>query len=316
MAPPKVSILIPVYRGECFIARTIESALGQSHRNIELIIINDGSPDDSATIIRPYLSDRRVKYIEQANAGVAAARNTGIHAASGDLIALLDQDDLWLPDKLERQIFFLHNNPTVGMVHTDYAYIDNLDSVINNKTPDSWPAAPESLSFRGVFTRNPVAALTAVIRRRCLDVVGLFNEELHGTDDYELWLRISAKFRIGYIPEVLALYRLHEANVSRDKLKMELLELAAIQSVIAKIPDIKKIIGGSIIRARLFELNFNIARFYEWLHQDSKSAQKYYLNAIKYKPGHFPSYGRYLWNFLTPIQKNAIQWYLNKMRIT
>jgi len=314
MSSPIVSILTPVYRGEQFISRAIESALGQSYPYIELIIVNDGSPDNCFALIQPYLSDRRIKYIEQANAGVAAARNTGIRAASGELIALLDQDDIWLPRKLERQVAYLQENPDVGLVHTKCAYIDNNENIIDLGESNNWPADPQSRTLSGIFKMNPIAAVTAVMRRCCLDAIGLFNETLQGTDDYELWIRMSTRFQIGYIPEILALYRLHESNVSRDKLKMELQELAAIESVIAEFPDVYKKLGEAIVNTRLFDLNFNIARYYEWLHQDSKLARKYYLDAIKNRPTHISSYKFYIWNLLTPAQKKNIRWYLSKLK--
>lgn len=121
-AIPKVSIFMPVYRGERFISKSIESILNQTIPEIELIIVNDGSPDNSARIVSEYLSDRRVIYVEQDNRGVAAARNTALRHATGDYIGLCDQDDEWLPHKAAVQSAYLDANPQAGMVHGDVEY--------------------------------------------------------------------------------------------------------------------------------------------------------------------------------------------------
>src|SRR5438067_2461064 len=122
--PGLVSVIMPVYRGERFVAAAIESVLAQTYRSFELLIVNDGSPDASAREIARFLPHRQIKYIEQQNAGVAAARNTGLAHATGELVALLDQDDLWLADKLDRQIAYLDARPDVGLVHTRVQCID------------------------------------------------------------------------------------------------------------------------------------------------------------------------------------------------
>src|SRR5438067_8321397 len=122
--PGLVSVITPVYRGERFVAATIQSVLAQTYRDWELVIVDDGSPDDSAGIIDGYLPHPQIRFIRQANAGVAAARNTGIANARGEFVALLDQDDLWLPDKLERQLLYLNARPDVGFVHSRVDCID------------------------------------------------------------------------------------------------------------------------------------------------------------------------------------------------
>jgi glycosyltransferase involved in cell wall biosynthesis len=120
-----VSILMPVYNGEQHLSDAIESALAQTYQNFELLIINDGSTDNSADIIRPFLKDSRVIYIEQKNAGVAAARNTAIKHARGKYIGFLDQDDIWLNNKLEEQVAALEHDESVALVYSNQDFIDS-----------------------------------------------------------------------------------------------------------------------------------------------------------------------------------------------
>ena len=125
MHTPLVSIIIPVYNGENHIRETLDSALSQSISNFEVIIVNDGSNDQSADIISEFLLDSRFHYIEQANAGVAEARNTGIRAAKGEYIALLDQDDIWKSEKLELQLNYFNQHPKCALVHSQIGFIND-----------------------------------------------------------------------------------------------------------------------------------------------------------------------------------------------
>src|SRR6266571_2992397 len=122
-ATPLVSVIIPAYNQGKLLARAIDGALGQTYEHKEIIVVNDGSPD-SLTRDTAKQYGERIIYVERANGGVAAARNTGIEAANGELIALLDQDDVWLANKLERQVAVLRSHPNVGVVHSSYYLID------------------------------------------------------------------------------------------------------------------------------------------------------------------------------------------------
>ena len=120
----KVSIIIPLYNGNKYIYETILSVFEQTYSYYEIIIVDDGSIDDSYALIEKWVKDGRVKYHYQKNRGVAEARNTGIRVSSGELIALLDQDDRWLPNKLSLQVEYLQKHPSVGLVHSDIRFIN------------------------------------------------------------------------------------------------------------------------------------------------------------------------------------------------
>jgi glycosyltransferase involved in cell wall biosynthesis len=204
-----VSVVIPVYNAEDVIAETIESALAQTSVDTEIVVVDDGSSDGSATVVSGF--GDRVRIIRQANAGVARARNRGIAESSGAFVALLDHDDLWHPSKLEKQVRVLNERPDVGMVLTDVAHIDRegrpMGIVGNGYNPAE--------SFARLFVRGFVPTPSAVmIRRSVLDAVGGFDEAFHsaGLDDHELWTRIAAHCDLACVSEPLTYHRNREVK--------------------------------------------------------------------------------------------------------
>ena len=311
---PKVSIIIPVYKGERYIADAIQSVLEQSYQHYEMIIVNDGSPDNSRNKIEPYLHLPKLKYLEQENKGVSAARNLAIRHASGELVAFLDHDDLWLPDKLQTQVTYWRQHPEVGLVHSNYRNIATDGSPLPDMRSPRWPTDVEGDCFKELFIRNRIAMVTTIVSMKALEQVGAFNESIRGAEDYELWLRIAHAFPVGYVPEVLALYRVHDTNASHDKLKMTLAELQAMESVVRLIPDIEASVGKEALNARLYELNFEVGSYLTWLAQDYAGAKSYFLKAVKRKPMSLHAYGRLLWCSLSASQRRALQWHLSKLR--
>ena len=144
-----ISVLIPVFGGEKFIARAIESVLGQTYPFVELIIVDDGSPDNSSKIIERYTSDPRISYIRQSNLGVAAARNAALAIAKGDFIGLCDQDDEWLPQKAEKQIALFEADPSLGLIHGDVDYIDARGEALPHDK--YFPAAVAGRCFARIY---------------------------------------------------------------------------------------------------------------------------------------------------------------------
>jgi glycosyltransferase involved in cell wall biosynthesis len=230
----KVSVIIPVYKVEKYIAATVQSVLNQTYENFELLIIDDGSPDRSIEICQQF-TDARIKIIRQPNRGVAAARNTGIRQAEGEYIALLDADDLWVPQKLEKHVEHLDNSPEVGVSFCRSAFIDPEDKPLGiyqiTKLKDITPL--------DLFCRTPIGnGSVPVIRREVFEGIrfqdNLYgvtedfyfddDRELHPSEDVECWLRmmIQTEWKIEGIPEALTLYRVnpqgHSAQLTK-KLK-------------------------------------------------------------------------------------------------
>jgi glycosyltransferase involved in cell wall biosynthesis len=309
MALPLVSIITPVYNGSQYLSAAIESALAQTYKNFELLIVNDGSTDNSADIIRPFLKDSRVIYIEQKNAGVAAARNTALKQARGKYIGFLDQDDLWFKNKLELQIAALEKDGSLALVHSRQDFIDSH----GNKIKYDWITGGEGYCFRENFIKNRIAVLTVLIRKNIIDEIGFFNEQLSGADDYEMWLRVTLKYPIKYIDQSLAFYRFHDSNVSKDSFRMTISELKAINTTLSDHPEALHLLGKQIVRSRLHELYKRLGGWYSWYDQDFTQARKYYWLAIMNNPLVLMPYYRFVYCTLSKEHRKALDWYLFKL---
>jgi glycosyltransferase involved in cell wall biosynthesis len=223
-----VSIIIPTYNGYSrgFLQDSIESVLGQTYKNFELIIVDDGSTDDTDKLCKMYAADMRVKYFLQDNSGVATARNNGIKFSAGDYICFLDDDDVWLENKLEKQVeFYEKANKRVGLCYTGLEIID--------KTGRRTGAVQANHADGDVFTQmlceNLVNCTSSVmIPRYVFSRVGLFKKHLSYAEDYDLWLRIAKKYFLYSIDEVLVLYREHGKNTSANLDEIDFYALRAV----------------------------------------------------------------------------------------
>jgi glycosyltransferase involved in cell wall biosynthesis len=199
----KVSIIIPAYNCREFLPNAVESVLAQSFRDYELLIIDDGSTDGTAGIAARCAAAHPgiVRYLCRENAGPGVARNTGIRCSSGKYIAFIDADDVWLPDKLSRQIGFMENSSQTGLLYCDNYFVDrqrkHLEGYQRLVTLHRGMIAAELFQHCFILTSG------VVIRRECLDTIGLFREDIRTGEDYDLFLRISHRYRIDWIEEKL-----------------------------------------------------------------------------------------------------------------
>jgi glycosyltransferase involved in cell wall biosynthesis len=212
MTEPLVSVVIPVYNGAEYLRTALESALEQSYEPLEIIVVDDGSTDQSPQIIDSY--EGRVLAFRQANCGVARARNVGIRAARGDWVAFLDQDDWWLPEKIRKQVDLAQTDPEIGLVHTDVEHFDaDSDCYVKRFNPNRSDLLIDRC-YERLLLGNAIFNCTAMVRKTVLDHVGGFNEDMPGNtvQDYDLWLRVAKLSNLAYVPEKLATYRLHSAQ--------------------------------------------------------------------------------------------------------
>jgi glycosyltransferase involved in cell wall biosynthesis len=211
--PDDVAVVIPAYCSEDFIEAAVESILAQTHPACEVLVVDDGSPVPVAPLLERYAP--LVRVIRQDNGGPAAARNTGIREATAPLIAFLDADDLWEPQKLERQVAEFGERPELGMVCSDALLLRGEDAHERKWGAVADRGAPD-LSFAGLLLANPISTLTVMARRELVLEVGLFDEDrrLIAVEDYDLWLRIAERAPIAWIDEPLARYRVHESSLS------------------------------------------------------------------------------------------------------
>jgi glycosyltransferase involved in cell wall biosynthesis len=204
---PAVSVIIPVFNGERFLSPAIASALDQTFADLEVIVVDDGSTDTTPAIAGGFGS--RVRYVPQSNQGVAAARNTGLAMARGTYVAFLDADDVWLPEKIERQITCAERDRRLAAVGCGFFVTDERLNVREQIIP-----APCSLTDLLLFRSNGgLNAGTAFLRKADVDAVGGFDPDLFICEDLDLAIRVMERGDASCVPEALLLYRQHEANI-------------------------------------------------------------------------------------------------------
>jgi glycosyltransferase involved in cell wall biosynthesis len=211
---PLVSVVIPLYNGANYVAQAIESALGQTYRNLEIVVIDDGSPDGGAgqRAAEPYLGGR-VRYVRQENRGVAGALNRGMREMRGDIMSWLSHDDLFLPDKTERQVEFMRSLGRDDIVvYSDYACIGQKGEHLYDVVMDREMLARKP---RLAVLRGCTNGCTMLIPRKVFEKVGLFDETLRHTQDYDYWDRIDASFDLVHFPAITVHQRQHDAQDSR-----------------------------------------------------------------------------------------------------
>ncbi|MBD2531228.1 glycosyltransferase family 2 protein [Nostoc flagelliforme FACHB-838] len=210
---PKVSVLIPAYNAMNYLPETMENVLSQTFTDFEVIVVNDGSSDETERWISQ-IKDPRVRLINQENQGLSGARNTGIVHAKGEYITFLDSDDLWEPTKLEKQLRVLEGNPEVALVYTWVAFIDETGKptgrVFKNQAEgDVW----KKLTEHNIVECGSVA----MVRRSCFEVVGLFDRNLGSyLEDWDMWLRMASRYPFKVVKEPLVYYRQSSSSASRN----------------------------------------------------------------------------------------------------
>lgn len=219
-----ISVVIPVYNGEAYISNAIQSALDQSLKPFEVVVVNDGSKDGTAEKLVAFGS--RITVISIPNGGVSNARNMGIKACTGEYIAFLDADDVWYEDKLKQQLEVFKHNSEVGFCCCNYAFILNdTSSTINNfsrfeNDDDIIFDALLPLPLDALIKRNFVGTCSNVmIRKKVLNQVGLFNVNYKQAEDYDLWLRCALVTKFYLLSEVLLEKKSHDANLTNNFLE-------------------------------------------------------------------------------------------------
>ena len=212
---PYVSVVIPAYNSASLLGDAVQSVLAQTYRDFEVIVVDDGSTDNTRQVAEGF-KQSQIKYLFQPNQGPPAARNAGIRASSGKLIAFLDSDDLWLPSKLEMQVKTLAASPRAGLAYCDmFLYDMEQDAVVGppfllrSKRPPPRGKVFDELSFR--FFGHPS---TVIIRREVFDAIGLFDERLRYCDDFDMLFRIASRYEFELVPDPLVEYRFHEGQLS------------------------------------------------------------------------------------------------------
>lgn len=243
---PRVSIIMPAYNAERYIAAAIDSVIAQTYQAWELIVIDDGSRDRTAEIVKPHLAaDGRIRYVFQENRKLPNARNTGIKHARGELIAFLDADDLWLPEKLALQVETLDRQQVDVVFGDGFMFADDDTRDESRSFSGSEGRITGSDMFKLLLTGNKIAVLSAVVRSETLARVGGFDESLvFGCEDYELWLRLAEReASFCGMKEHLVRYRIHAGGMSSKRVEMLRSEIAVLRHYYARALQRDKVTG-------------------------------------------------------------------------
>jgi len=223
-----ISCIIPTFNRSDLVVRAVKSVLSQKWSNWELIIVDDGSTDDTERALHRFLVPA-VRYEKQDHAGVSAARNRGIDLAQGNWIAFLDSDDVWQPTKLTKQIEFLKRNPDYLICQSEEVWIRNgrrVNPMKKHRKFGGW-------IFDKCLPLCVISPSAIMMRRELFDTVGIFDESLPACEDYDLWLRIAAQYPIGLIPEMLLTkYGGHADQLSRTENHLDQYRIRALEKIL------------------------------------------------------------------------------------
>jgi glycosyltransferase involved in cell wall biosynthesis len=251
---PAVSVIIAAYNYGRYLAGALDSVVQQTYRDWELIIVDDGSTDETAAVVAPYLRDVRIRYQRTDHTGQSAAKNSGISLARGRLFAFLDADDLWMPTKLEKQVALFKANPTVGVVYARRLLMDELGRRLEFEQPGLF----RGRVLEAMFRNNFICFSSAIIHRRVFRHVGLFDESLTLAVDYEFWLRAAAAYAFDYVDEPLVHYRTGHANLSQrteERLKLAFAVMQRFQHA----PEARRFLTPAMVREATAETCYHIA---------------------------------------------------------
>lgn len=281
---PKLTVLMPVFNGERYLRQAVVSILGQTLRDFELLIADDGSTDETSAILTAIeREDARIRVERnEANIGIARSTNKLFGLAQGEYINRHDADDVSLPERFEQQVAFLDANPEIGLVSSQVTVIDDegrpLELGMYSGPGDNGTLQQQLLS------RCPLCQTSVMFRRRLLDTVGVYNEALEPAEDYDLWLRLAEVTRFARLPQWLCRYRYHAASISQrrsgDQLQhtAEALAKAAARRFGERAPH---------------SLNTRIALFYAWAAEkychagDLEAARRCLISALAFDPDQF-----------------------------
>lgn len=279
---PLVSVVIPTFNRACYLSDAIESVLRQTWTNLELIVIDDGSSDETRELVSRY--GEKIQYFYQSNSGLAVARNRGLELARGEFILFLDDDDVLLETLIEKEVFWLEQNPDAAFVYSGVYFVDEQLRIFEKRIPLDDETPDFARLFKGPnIVPTPGCALvrTAIARE-----YGGFAKELLGSEDYDFWLRISRKYRFDYVGEILLKYRYHQRNKLSDDLDARLrnhLEIFRKPSIVEGLSALKR-------WERLANVYYGIARLYYDKGDYRKAASLFGISVLR-----CPWLGLYHW---------------------
>jgi glycosyltransferase involved in cell wall biosynthesis len=276
-------VIIPTYNNSRYIKKTIESVLRQTFRDFEIIVVDDGSTDNTAVVLEEYKGE--ITYFHQHNRGASSARNKGINEARGKYISFLDSDDYYCEDNLLKKINILESNPYVGLVYSDWNYVNEQGNFIEK---GSYRFLHDEKKTSGyifeelLYKRNFITTSAVLVRKIVLDDVGLFDPMIPSQEEYDLWLRICSKYAVHYIDKPLVNQIVHRGSLSTDFSKWALGNALIVDKIDKIVPKDFAVKNGFIKRLKSDKFTF-LARDHTQNNQ-FKNAWNAYMSAIKILP--------------------------------
>ena len=286
------SVVIATYNMGHYLPEAVRSVLAQSYPNVDVQIVDDGSTDDTPTIVRQWDAHPRVRLHRESNAGQAHAKNQGIALSRGDFVAFLDADDVWLPEKLARQMPLFTGRPEVGVVYSGYERMDGEGRPL--------PTGPTQM-HRGrvsgaLLIENFVTFSSAVVRRECLERYGAFDETFGMGIDYDLWLQLSAHCLFDFIAEPTVRYRIWPGQMSKNYRQRYESGIRIMQRFLERNPGV---VGDSVARRAWAHTYTGRGDNTLWHEQDRVAALRDYLRALSFRPAYWPAWRSMLRSLVT-----------------
>ena len=293
---PRVSVLLTCFNHVKYLPPCLEGVRAQTFRDFEVIAIDDGSTDGTREWLSKQSDVRCI--LNEKNLGTYETLNVGLAAASGELIAVLNDDDLWEPEKLQKQVELLDSNPKVGLVHTGGTFIDgDGNRQEGNPLGFDFPRFQTGDILLGLVYENKIIASAALARRACFDQLGGFNSSYFGSGDWEMWFRIAEKYDVGFVDASLTHYRVHGANAShkleriwKDDEKLREWIATRLDGLEPRFP------AAAIRKARAF--NQAALGTVKTLNGNPSAGRSASASSIKLDPSRWKSYLRYVATFL------------------
>ncbi len=251
---PTVSVIIPTYNRANLVTKAIDSVLEQTFKDLEIIVIDDGSKDQTQEVLKSY--QNKILYLYQENQGRASARNRGLEIAQGKYIAFLDSDDFWKPEKLHRQLHFFEQHPHYGVVATQ-CIVHVVDENLQTLKYVQGEEVHYELTYEKIFQRPFIKTPSVLIKRQCFEEIGNFNEYYRLLEDIDIWLRLARKYHIGFINEPLTVYTRGHEKEKRDSLEARINRL----QISEKNYD-PSLISKRVYKKRISSLHAHIGKHY------------------------------------------------------
>jgi glycosyltransferase involved in cell wall biosynthesis len=289
---PLVSVVTASYNMGQYLPQAVQSVLAQTYSNVEVVVIDDGSTDDTQAICAQWAQEPRVRVHRQVNSGQAKAKNKGVELGRGEFVAFLDADDLWLPDKLERQMPRFEGRPSVGVVYSDYECMDGAGKPLH-KNPTHM--------YRGrisgkLLIENFVSFPSAIVRRDALEKHGAFDETFGMGIDYDLWLRLSAHYDFDFVEGPTIRYRVWEGQMSKNYRKRYQSAIGIMQRFLDAHPAL---VPATLVDEAWAHTYVGRGDSVLWNEGNRKEAMSDYLLALRFRATYWPAWRAILRSLIT-----------------